>query len=182
MGQVIVCHEKHGEWYYDATTPEKFAESALKILTNRWKDGYWYYDPDELDKESLNSQYGGRDRMIETLLPEGHWPGWDASEDLRVAAIKNYQDVLKDRYGDDPEVLELKTKKLNAAIKEYKWRREYRKWYALAKRIVEEQSTEIHTWIDSKGEPGTGNEPVAWVLLEDRSDHEYERVELEDLQ
>jgi hypothetical protein len=49
--QIIVCHEKHGEWYYDASTPEQWARSALAILTERFNQGYWYNDPGEKPAE-----------------------------------------------------------------------------------------------------------------------------------
>lgn len=44
---VLVCEEKHGTYYYDATTPEALQSSAFAILKERWEDGCWYYDPGE---------------------------------------------------------------------------------------------------------------------------------------
>ena len=55
--QIIIAHEKHGTRYFDASTPEVLAESAFKLLKERWEDGYWYYsdDPPE-DKDVLSEE------------------------------------------------------------------------------------------------------------------------------
>ncbi len=46
--EILVVKEKHGTFYYDASTKEALNVSALKILKERWEEGYWYYHPDEL--------------------------------------------------------------------------------------------------------------------------------------
>lgn len=47
-GNVIVCREKHGTWYWPASTPEEFAASCATILKQRVKDG-WYQEWGEPD-------------------------------------------------------------------------------------------------------------------------------------
>lgn len=55
--QILIAKEKHGTRYFDASTPELLAESAFKLLKERWNDGYWYYldDPPE-DKDILSEE------------------------------------------------------------------------------------------------------------------------------
>jgi hypothetical protein len=43
--QVIVCDEKHGDFLWDASTLERWAASALSILTERFTSGDWYTEP-----------------------------------------------------------------------------------------------------------------------------------------
>lgn len=173
MSYVLVTKEKHGDFYYDASTDEALAKSALAILTDRWNDGFWYIDPDELDQET---QEWRPEALVQNHLGEA-WPGWNATENERVAEINRYANDLKTKYGDDQEVYELKSKKFNAAIQEYKRRREYRKWYSEAKALVESQdAAAIVTFKSGR------TESKAWRLLGERNDHEYEGVELEPLQ
>lgn len=57
--KILVCYEKHGNRYLDASTPEKLGESALKVLKERWNEGYFYYapikpeEPPVMDLESI---------------------------------------------------------------------------------------------------------------------------------
>jgi hypothetical protein len=55
--QILIAKEKHGTRYFDASTPELLAESAFKLLKERWDDGYWYCldDPPE-DKDVLSEE------------------------------------------------------------------------------------------------------------------------------
>jgi len=43
MTSIIVFHEKHGDAYYEASTPELIARSCSKVLRARVADGYWYF-------------------------------------------------------------------------------------------------------------------------------------------
>ena len=47
--QVLIAFEKHGSWYYDASTVELLAKACLNIVERRLNEG-WYLD--ELDEES----------------------------------------------------------------------------------------------------------------------------------
>jgi hypothetical protein len=173
VSYVLVTREKHGDYYYSASTDEELAKSALQILTERDAEGYWYQDPDKSDEESEKWR---SDELIWNVLPEGHWPGWDATEELRVAAINNYKEHLKEKYGDDKEVLDLKAKKLNNAIRDYKFRRAYRLWYAEMREVVDNKDLSMVTFKSGR------TSPRAWEVLYERGDHEYEGVELEALQ
>ena len=178
MGQIIVTHEKHGTYYYAAGTYDEFAASALQILTERWEQGYWYHDPEASDRET---QEWRPEALIENVVGE-LWPGWDAPLEAKQQAIVEFKLALQERYGDDEEVLAMKLKKLKVATEEYKQRARARKEYAEIKRVVEGQDASVYEWEASDGTMRTRNEPIAWKLLEDRSDHEYERVALEGLQ
>lgn len=52
--EILVLHGKHGDYYYDASTPEALAESAFKVLKMHYDQGY-YFEPDEpLPREILS--------------------------------------------------------------------------------------------------------------------------------
>lgn len=173
MSYVLVTREKHGDYYYPASTDEELAASALQILTERDKEGYWYHDPDKMDEESERYR---ADELIWNVLPSGHWPGWDADEELRVEVIKNAYRVMREKYSDDEEVLAMKKKKLDRAAQDYKLRREYRKWYAEMRDVVDNKDLSMVTFKSGR------TSPRAWEVLSERGDHEYEGVELEPLQ
>lgn len=46
--RMIVAYEKHERRYLDASTDEAWAASSLKLLSERFNDGYCYHSPDEL--------------------------------------------------------------------------------------------------------------------------------------
>lgn len=137
--QIIVCHEKHGESYYDASTLEALHRSALAILTYRFNLGYVYYDPREDTHEFTLARRKERADLI-------------AMTDEQIAAIPS--DVAR---------VELR-KKRRAALQ----------------REREDERTAVeYERIKAAVENKDG--AAAWELLCDRSDHEYERVELETL-
>ena len=51
--RILVCHEKHGHRYFDASTEEALYNSALMILKGRLMENHWYsmpeYSPQKLD-------------------------------------------------------------------------------------------------------------------------------------
>lgn len=49
--QVIILREKHGDWHYDASTPENAARACLEVLERRLGEGYWYADELPEDKD-----------------------------------------------------------------------------------------------------------------------------------
>lgn len=49
--QVIILKEKHGDWHYDASTPENAARACLEVLERRLDEGYWYADELPEDKD-----------------------------------------------------------------------------------------------------------------------------------
>jgi len=173
MGSILVAEEKHGTWYWPASTDEELSKSALTILTQRYEQGYWYHDPEILDNETL--KFRPKD-LVETHLGES-WPGWDVDEQVRSEAINAHSKEIREKYGDDQDILDLKLKGFKNAVSEYKYRRGYREWYAEMKELVESQdTTRMVTFKNGR------KTPLSWIILSDRGDHEYERVELEDLQ
>ena len=42
---VLIFKEKHGSRYFSVTNDKELFAVALKVLTERFKDGYWYYAP-----------------------------------------------------------------------------------------------------------------------------------------
>lgn len=60
---ILVVKEKHGTYYFDASTPEKISRAALKILTDRF-NGNWYHRP----KDESYFWYGFDKEII--LTPE----------------------------------------------------------------------------------------------------------------
>ena len=45
-GRLLVCHEKHGDSYYDVSVPELLAGAAIEIMQVRLDEGYFYSDAD----------------------------------------------------------------------------------------------------------------------------------------
>lgn len=124
---VLVEHGKHGEYYWDATTQEKFQANCLAILKNRFDQGWYYYEPEEPTK------------------PKGL---------LTKEEIKELQQPYKGQ-----------------AIQIYNN-------YVRAKR---EYVSEKELWDELKAAIEENDGGLAWGVLYDRSDYEYERVSLEDL-
>lgn len=54
--QIIVAKEKHGTRYFDASTPELLAESAFKLLKERWDSDWYYYDAPPEGKDILSEE------------------------------------------------------------------------------------------------------------------------------
>jgi hypothetical protein len=75
--EILITKEKHGEFYYDASTDEALAKSALKILTERWEEG-WYYEPEDVDDppytkeqiEKLTEEFGKEHELTQTAIKE----------------------------------------------------------------------------------------------------------------
>lgn len=166
MSQIIIAHEKHGTFHFDASTPELLAENALKILTERWNQGYWYSDPDDDGLGTSDWADKRREEYAKALALEPEEIE-ALPEDARKAVLHLRQDAKRDSEYD---------------IK-------HRKWYERAKAVVEAQDLSCYLYGDRKtartkaGKEGRYERevPKAWSLLEERNDHEYERVELEDL-
>jgi len=45
MTQILIFKEKHGDRYFDASTPEMKSAAFLKILRERFTSGYYYEKP-----------------------------------------------------------------------------------------------------------------------------------------
>ena len=153
---VLVVEEKHGTYYYDATTREAFHEAALALLVERFNQGYWYNTPEQMyDDESK------WEKNILTKIVPGYDP--DADAETRKAVISTYRAENIESIKDE-EARALVAGRLNQAIKRQKDKRKYAEWYKELERVIEEKDA-----------------ASAWGILDDRSDHEYEGVELETL-
>lgn len=153
---VLVLYEKHGDFFYDATTREKFETNCLAILKERFDEGYWYNTPDE--QYPKDSKW---DTTIFQLIPD--FPE-DGTKEEKDAAIATWREANVNVI-PDADAQALVKQKLSKAIKNYNNRARYKKWYAELERVLEEKDAS-----------------AAWKILDDRSDHEYERIELQDLE
>src|SRR5712691_5287667 len=48
--RIIIFREKHGERIFLVETEEKLRAVALKIVTERYNEGYWYENPEAPEK------------------------------------------------------------------------------------------------------------------------------------
>lgn len=154
--QIIVADEKHGTYYYDADTPEAWAKSALKILTERFNQGYWYHDPiGKPDKHPFSVEE--RTKREELLAMTDEQIDAIPSDEARVVLRKKRQQAQKRHREDERQSEE----------------------YQRIREVVEAQDDGMI--VIGKGKRYEREEPKAWRLLDDRNDHEYERVSLEDV-
>lgn len=170
---ILVSEEKHGTYYYPAATDEDLAKSALKILTERYEQGYWYHTPEEMFSDETD------DGHLWTILMPHLIPEWDRDlpVEKRNEMLKAYTDEhVKPFKETDPDVYESRLKKVKAAIEHEKERRAYKKWYDEMVEVVTNKDLSLVTFQNGR------TSPRAWEVLSDRSDHEYEGVELERLQ
>lgn len=126
--QILIAKEKYSTRYFDASTPELLAESAFKLLKERWDDGYWRdLDDPPKDKDILSEEQIA-------VLP---------TENLRNSESQKRKEFLKEfRY----------------------WEESMAEYRAVANCIKNNLKNQ------------------AWNLLRNRSDYEYENVELETLE
>lgn len=126
--QILIAYEKHGNRYFDASTPELLAESAFKLLKERWDEGYWYVSEDPPEREDILSE-----EQIAAL----------PTESLRSAELAKRTYYLA----------------------------EFNNWQRDEKEILAIQDCVENNLKDK-----------ALKLLQNRSDYEYENVELEFLE
>lgn len=166
MSKIITVYEKHGDYHFDASTSEAFAKNALKILTERWEDD-WYDDPND------------------DGLGYGEWANKRREQYAKACALTEEQiEALPDDARKSVKAMRMNAKK------ETEYDKKHREWYERAQAVVKEQDLGCYTYGDRRtcrtkaGKEGRYERqvPKAWALLEERSDHEYERVELQDLQ
>lgn len=153
--QVIVAREKHGDFYYDATTPEAWARSALEILTERFDSGYHYFDGDpDANHHFVQEQ---RAKELEASAPDL------SDEDLRKLPVEARKPIIRARQRIRDREMEFESDRI---------------FYAAVKEIVEDQDAGMITVGHGRWEREV---PKAWKLLQERSDYEYEDVSLEPL-
>jgi hypothetical protein len=134
---IIVWHGKHDTVYFDASTPEVWAASCLRLLGTMDRD-YQFYN---------------------------EWPEADILTDEQIEAMP---EPYRTRAREDAE----RTKHENRHTTAHNMNvREI-------KRVLAENDTSLVT----RGRGTMERQvPLAWLLLEDRSDHEYEHVEIREV-
>lgn len=126
--QLLILHEKHGEYYYHIADEAALFQVALMVLTGRHKSGYWYCNP------------------------TGHKLYHDKGVHTQADVDKIENPALKS------EAASL----LKAYLREQRDRREELDQYERIEKAIQEN--------DGR---------AAWeILYDERSDGEYERVEL----
>lgn len=94
---VLVCHEKHGNRYFNALTEEDLYKSALKIVKERSGPDYCYYnDPEEfrasppdIPREMVNAMPPGRTK--DSLLNQ--WIAYKRHEADHKESVDEYQRI-----------------------------------------------------------------------------------------
>ena len=154
MSKIIVCYEKHGEHFWDASNDEEWAKSSLAILTERWDYGWPFYEPEKpkgdapemtITQEEIDALPDGR---AKELLTEEF--------EKQKARMNKYERVMQSFERELAEYNEIR-------------------------RIVEEKDLSFNVYKSRKTGTVLRKEPKAWTALKDRSDYEYCRVELETL-
>jgi hypothetical protein len=103
--KLLVFKEKHGQRYFYVHNDKALFKAALKILTERAKEGYWYYKPEEPPKAPDFTK-----EQIATL-PESMRA--DATKKLQqyTDACRRYDAEVED-YNEIQEALKTKNGKL----------------------------------------------------------------------
>ena len=50
MTRILIVEEKHGTYYYDASTAEALEAASAFIVAQRLEDGYWYVEDGEAQR------------------------------------------------------------------------------------------------------------------------------------
>lgn len=130
--RVLVAKEKHGTRMIDA---EDIGAAALKLLTERFEEGYWYLDPEQEEHPFSLKLREERDALL--ALP-----------DEEVAKL--------------PDAVKRERARAEADLAEDKRQHEE---YEEIKRAIEERDGD-----------------AAWRILQSRREHEYEYVELDEVE
>ena len=136
--KVLVWKDKHGTSYYDASTPEALAESALNVLGTMMDIGYYYREEKEFEVPITD-------------------------EEIEAMPLKYRDHARKDQSYAKRSILDAK---------------ENNDFYDEVKRVLAEHDMSTVTIGRGKHERQV---PIAWNLLDSRSDYEYEYVSLEDV-
>lgn len=148
--EILVYYSKHSTDFYDASTDEALAKSALHIIKIMGKEGYYPEpsDPRESKWNPLNEGDNLTDEQIAAL----------PNDTLRLAAT-HARKMYRGRLGQ--------------------YKRELAEWNELQRIIREEDASVKHEpFVTSQGKEKVRKIIPAWDLLYARTDYEYERVEL----
>lgn len=134
MTEILVDHGKHGDDYYDASTPEAKKAAALRIIEDRLGNNY-IFDPSG--------------------------PHFDAAKEKYESAQAEWL-LIKAKFNHDSVAHAAVKKAYDSALSNWVYYRDSLADFKRAKKAVEEQD---------------GN--LAWQILMDRMDYEYEYVSIE---
>jgi len=51
--RIVLFREKHGDYYYDASTTMKLAHAFLGVLNRKYKEGFWFSDTLTEDEKQM---------------------------------------------------------------------------------------------------------------------------------
>lgn len=159
MSEIMIFKEKHAERYFVVNSKEDQHKVALKILRERYNEGYWYPTVEYIEKdresavERLNKKY---DQNIITLT-EDEVEG--LPESLQVAARQEREKYNKSLFNVD--------KYINSEIL----------WVKDLERLVKADPEDAikMTFTNSRGRSMN----LAMYLLDSRSGAEYEEYTVE---
>lgn len=152
VDRIIVFNEKHGDSYFDASTDEALARACLAVLKER--NGYgWYYKPTQPEKS-----YSAEEQAILDMTDE---------------QIESLPEPIKTETAARKAKL---ARRFAGAERAYALDNE---WYTsmidLISLPVEEAITRVRTFRSGR------TQPLAYALIEDRNDGEYEGYNIEEL-
>lgn len=152
--KILILEEKHGDRYYDASTPEALSRAAVKVLKERAEEGYWYIRH-YADDTPANS----KDAELLAVTDE------DLAATPAVIRADLEAQVLKARQRVE------RTKRLKLEEDE---------WFDALESVI--SAPEEEAWqIKDKGQFTRGGTYLAYALLRSRSDYEYEGIRIETL-
>jgi hypothetical protein len=149
MNRLIYTNEKHGRFLYEADTDEQWSAQALQILSKRFSE-CWYYDPLAPIDPCTVEGYPEREKLLALTKEE--------FDKIPTEALKSQV-----------------SSQIAAAKAEIKFDKQLSEWYQKAKKVVDEQDLSMITVGKGKWERQV---PIAWYLLDQRTDGEYEQVTL----
>lgn len=153
MQTILVAREKHGDRYFDASTPELLAAASLKLLRERMKEG-WYVKPD-----SVNTGFTKEQKAFLELTDE------DIEALPAVVREETHKKVL---------ALREKAERLRS------FDAEEMQWYTQVEALLAlpTEKAANRTITQGKGTRWERSYPKAFYLLNARDDAEYEGVEV----
>lgn len=156
--KILVLDEKHGPRFFDASTPEKLAWSAAKVLKERAAEGgYWYH-------RNYETPYVFTEKE-ETFL------------NMTEEDIAGLPAVFKE------EAEETRKRALGRQRTHNRYHLQEQQWFDGLNLIVNATRAEIiNLTTDAVEGLSLTTKPLGMFLLEDRRDYEYETVYISELE
>lgn len=155
---IVIFEEKHSTRYFDASTEDALAAACLKILKERLQAGYWYYR----NYEAPELVFGAEDAAImamtdeqKSVLPESVRADIEQKQNRLIRQAANYQ---REKALEDS-------------------------WWEAVDLIMSKPDEEAIA-LTSKDVPSAqwGRWRLVVMVLEARSDGEYENFQVENLE